>query len=459
MNRIAGRFALVAVLAIPAGISAQQKEPPDTKQTKEVEKFIGMAMLRQTPEQKKPVYEQALKPMAEAIAKDPANAKVWYLAGQVYTGLNDFVGADSAFKKAEQLYPPYAEELAGEREVAWIGAFQAASASMDAINGAADDAARAQKTRESIAAFELAERLYPHRPEGKLNLGALYASIDDAEKAEAAFRGAIAAAEGPLKEKLPAEELASWQRYSAIATSNIAQMAGAKGVDHFQAERFDDAAAAFEKALALNPHSRDYVYNHAQAVYAKATKIEDARDKLMEEAAAATKAKKAAEAQAKTDEANKLNQQLVPLYAKIIEGIRKTQQLDPEGEGHHQLVARSTKLTGDIVAKTDAEKTEYQQKTLAELQKREAQEFEVAEIAVVGAGDGQNATIRGSVKNLKAAAGSQIRLKFTLLDLKGATVGEQEVTVAAPAAEASAPFEVAAKTTGEVAGWKYAVVK
>jgi hypothetical protein len=51
-----------------------------------------------------------------------------------------------------------------------------------------------------------------------------------------------------------------------------------------------------------------------------------------------------------------------------------------------------------------------------------------------------------------------VTLRFTLLDLEGTVVGEQAITVAAPAAEQSVAFEGAAPTTGEVAGWKYVVV-
>jgi tetratricopeptide (TPR) repeat protein len=96
------------------------------------------------------------------MAKNPENAKVWFMVGQVYVGLGNFLGADSAFKKAEQLYPGYAEDISGEREVAWVEAFNAGLAQMDKKN-----------TDEAIKQLELAELMYPHRPEGKMNLGAL----------------------------------------------------------------------------------------------------------------------------------------------------------------------------------------------------------------------------------------------------------------------------------------------
>ena len=38
-------------------------------------------------------------------------------------------------------------------------------------------------------------------------------------------------------------------------------------------------------------------------------------------------------------------------------------------------------------------------------------------------------------------------------------LGTQEVTVAAPGPDKSAPFEATAKVTGALAGWKYEVVK
>ena len=108
-------LALAALLALPAAAVAQ-KAPPDTKETKDAEKFIGLAMMRANPEQKRPLYEQAIKPLQQGIVKTPDNAKVWFMAGQVYVGLGQFLSADSAFRKAVQLFPGYAEDVEGERE-------------------------------------------------------------------------------------------------------------------------------------------------------------------------------------------------------------------------------------------------------------------------------------------------------------------------------------------------------
>ena len=438
-------LALIALIALPSAALAQ-KEPPDTKETKDAQKFMGLAMMRQTPEQKRPLFQQALAPLQTAMVKNPENAKVWLYAGQVYSGLGDFVGADSAFRKAEALFPGYAEEISGEREVAWVEAFNAGLQAMDARNN-----------DEAIKKLELAEMMYAHRPEAKMNLGALYAGKGETEKAIKAFQSAIEATKGPLKEKLKPEDQASWKRYADMANMNIAQMIGAQGVELFQADKFDEAAAAFIRALQINPHSRDYLYNLAQSYYAKASKIEETRNALLEEEAKLKKTKgQEAAAKAKADEAAKLGAELMPLYEKIAESSQRTMVLDPANESLYHLTARSFKLTGDIV--TDAAvRTSWQNKAYEILKKREELQFEVNELQIAP-GDGE-AIIKGTVKNLKAAAGSPIKLRVTLLGPAGTPIGTTDVSVAAPAAEQTATFEGKVAITGEIAGWKYEVIK
>lgn len=446
MIRLTGRaIALIALIALPSAALAQ-KEPPDTKETKEANKFMGLALMRQTAEQKKPFFQQALGPLQQAMVKNPDNAKVWLLVGQVYAGLGDYIGADSAFRKAEALYPAYAEEISGEREVAWVEAFNAGLQAMDAKNN-----------DEAIKQLELAELMYAHRPEAKMNLGALYAGKNDVAKAIKAFEGAIAATNGPLKEKLKPEDQASWKRYADMAKMNIAQLIGAQGVELFTAEKFDEAAQTFMKAMQINPHSRDYLYNLAQSYYAKASKIEEQRNALLEEETKLKKTKgQEAAAKAKADEAAKLATELLPLYEKIAEVSLRTMVLDPQNESLYHLAARSYKLTGDIA--TDPKvKSEWQNKALEVLKKREDLQFEVTEVQV-GTGEGE-ATIRGTIKNLKAAAGSPIKIRVTLIGPAGTPIGSNEFSVAAPAAEQTTTFEGKIPVTGEIAGWKYEVVK
>lgn len=442
MNRLGRALALAALAALPSAAFAQ-KEPQDTKETKEAQKSLGLAMMRQTPEQKRPLYEAALKQLQLGMTKDPANAKVWLMAGQVYVGLNDFAGADSAFRKAQELHPAYEEDINGEREVAWVEAFNAGIQQMDQKN-----------TEEAIRLLEVAELMYPHRPEAKMNLGALYASKNETDKAVGAFTKAIESINGPLREKLKPEDAASWKRYADMAKLNIAQIVGAAGVEQFTAEKFDEAIVSFTKASEINPHSRDYLFNLAQSHYAKASKIEEARSALVAEEEELKKAKKPAEAKTKADEAARLGNDLLPLYAQIAQIAEKVMQMDPANESLYHLVARSYKMSGDMVVDPKV-RSDWQNKALAVLTKREELKFEVAEVSVQTA-EGE-VIIKGSVKNLKAAPGSPLKLRVTVLGVDGSPIGEQEFTVTAPAADASAAFEGKAAITGEVAGWRYIV--
>jgi tetratricopeptide (TPR) repeat protein len=234
------------------------------------------------------------------------------------------------------------------------------------------------------------------------------------------FEAAIASTNGPLKEKLKPEDAANWKRYADMASLNIAQILGAAGVEQFQGEKYDDAVASFQRAMQINPHSRDYLFNLTQSFYAKAGKIEDERTAILAQADELTKAKKAAEAKAKTDEAAKLATALLPLYSEIIKLGEKTLIVDPANEALYVLVARSYKLTGDM--SDPAKKSEWQNKALVIFTKRDELVFEVSELQV-STGEGE-ATVHGIVKNRKAAAGSPLKIRVTLLGSNGQPVGQ-----------------------------------
>ena len=112
-------LALALLLLVPTVASAQR----DSRYTREASKHIGLAMTRSDEAQRKQMYETALTHLREGMERDGDNAKVWLLAGSVFAALGDMVEADRAFVKAVQMHPAYAEEIAGEREQAWIDAF------------------------------------------------------------------------------------------------------------------------------------------------------------------------------------------------------------------------------------------------------------------------------------------------------------------------------------------------
>jgi tetratricopeptide (TPR) repeat protein len=431
-------LAVAALLLIPAVAAAQK----DNKFTKEANKFLGLAMTKQNPAERAQMFEQAMVHLRQGQTEDAQNAKVWLLSGTALAGLGNLTEADAAWKKAEELHPAYAEEIEGEREAAWIDAFNAGLAKMDEKDYAA-----------AIQTLEGAQQIYDSRPEGLMNLGAMYASgavcseLPQGEqpacreaqmaKAEQAFRDAIEATKGPVADKLDEEGKASWLRFRDMATVNLAQMAGARGVEHFEAERFEEAAKAFREAAEVNPHSRDYWFNLTQSYWAQASDLEEKLEKMPAAEQAPTK------------------QSLTKLYEEIIQLVHKTREMDPNSEVLYIIEARSERMIGEYSGAADKTK-QGQEKALALLQQHQALGVDVSDI-VVQAGE-EGATVTGKVKSRTLETGKAVTLTFTFLGIDGKELGTQDVSVTLAAKDADQPFEGKAPAVkGEVAGWKYVV--
>ena len=417
--------ALLVLLLLPSAISAQK----DTKQTREASKYIGLAMTKQTPDERAELYRQAMEHLREGMAEDAENAQVWKLAGTALAALGDAQEADRAFNRAVELYPDYAEEIEAERETAWVQSFNEGIQLMDQ-----------QQYPEAIVALEAAQLMYDQRPEGLMNLGALYANAGEQGKAEQALADAIAATRGPVFDKLDAEQQAEWVRFRMMAVANIAQIQAQQGIASFEAEEFDSAAARFQRAVETNPQGRDYWFNYGQALWAMSSPLEDA---LADTTAAVSAADSA-----------RIRDQLSELYSKIQVAAQKSREFDPNNEVLYLMEARTHRMAGSFDGGASA--SAGQQEALRLLEAHGALTVTLDQISVQpGAESG--VTIRGMLKNMKATEGSTVTVRFILLDLEGTVVGEQAITVTAPAAEQSVAFEGTAPATGEVAGWKYVV--
>jgi tetratricopeptide (TPR) repeat protein len=409
---------LLSALIAPAAATAQQK-PKDTKYTKDAGKFLGLAMMRQDGPDKDKLYQDALNAMQEGFEKDVTNPKFWLTAGQVYAGLGQLDKANEAFNTAVQLYPEYEEEVAGERENAWMVGF---SRGVELMDG--------QNLDQALAMFNAANAIYPHRPEAWLNIGSIYANQGNTDKAIEAFEKASEAAGGPMLEKLEPEAQAQWKSYQEMSAVNIAQMRGAQGVAAFEQEKYKEAEDLFRKAVEVNPHSRDYLFNIVQARYAQATKLEE---QLEQKNTAVTP-------------------DLQQLYAGLKEDIKKVQSYDPNNETLYMILARAHKRQAELAGDTSA----AQQGVLAVLTELENIGIEVDALAIQPNED-NTAQITGTVKNRSKEAGAPVTIKLVLMDRAGATIGEQSVTLNAPEKDQTANFTATAQIKGAVAGWKYVV--
>lgn len=423
----------LAAVAIPGASRAQQAKPPkDNKWTKNATKYMTVAGLKQNPQEQATLYQQALAALKEGMAKDPQNAKLWLLTGEVYANLGQFAQADSAFKQARTLYADYGPDIDGAREQAWLREFQKGTQALD------------RNQPDSAAAFmEKAESIYSVRPEAQLNLGVIYLNSGKPDEATAAFKVAKARLNGPLLAKLKPEDKAQWQAWDQLIDVTTAQIEGNKGIAAFQQQDFDSAAADFQNALRINPHGRDYAYNLAESLFARTNKLEQDRQ-------AAESAKPVKTAQIKQIDAD-----AAPLYDQLIQAAQAVMPFDPGNTDVYVMIAKAYKGHADA-ARDTTQKRLLQQKALAAL--TEAQKLPFA-VTGLSAAFGDTSKLAGKIKNQTMKAGDPAKLKVSFVGIDGTVLGTADVNVTAPAADSTVDFEAVAPTKGQVAGWKYEFVK
>jgi tetratricopeptide (TPR) repeat protein len=474
MSRTGG-LALLFVALLPLAAEAQSK-PSNSMHTRSAEVYLGRAAATSRPDEKQKLYTEALEAIAPALESDANNPKVWLLAGQAHAGLGNVAAADSAFDKAEALYPEYAAEIDPERLNLWIRDY---NAGVEAIQAGNEDAA--------IAAFEQADRVYRKRPDALISLGPLYTRKGDLAKAEQAYRDALAVIRGPAGQGLDEKTAAEWRENEEVASAQLANLlaetgkaeeaaaiyrellerqpdnlqaknnlavvlsrAGNQdeaskiyadllsqpdlddvtlfniGVGLYRSEQYENAAQAFRRALEKNPHSYEALYNLGQALVAAAAPLNT------------------------TTDAAKLR----PMYEELLQVAEKLIALGPANRNAYMMQAQAQRSVGELVQDA-AQSEEWKKKVLATLEQAEALQFDVAQLALEPA-EG-SATLKGSLTNAKLAAGAPVTLRFTFVDATGATIATQDVSLQAPAPQQSAEFTIEVKTDRPIAGWKYTV--
>ncbi|MBR9988334.1 MAG: tetratricopeptide repeat protein [Gemmatimonadetes bacterium] len=421
--KLAGKInlALLLMILLPGIAFAQQ----ETRETREANKFIGLAMVRQDPAERVDMYRQAVEQLRPLMAANTDNPLVWLLAGTALAGMGEIEEADRAFTRAQEMHPAYAEEIQIEREGAWLAIFNQGIQHMDQ-----------QRYPEAIAAMESAQTIYGERPEALMNLGALYANAGEYLKAEQALRQAIAATGGPLYGELEPEQKAEWDRFRAMATANVAQIQAQQGIESFEGEQFDSAAARFLRAAETNPHARDYWFNYGQALWAMSTPMEASLE-------GATQADSA-----------RVFEQLGDLYSRIQFAAQKAREFDPNNDVLYLMEARTHRMSGEFGSA--AQREAGHQQALRLLESHDALTVHIDNVSTQPDEEG-NVVISGQLTNVKAAESSSITLRFTLLGHEGDALATQDVVVSVPATEQVVTFDATVPVEGEIAGWKYVI--
>jgi len=234
------------------------------------------------------------------------------------------------------------------------------------------------------------------------NLGVLYSQRGDHARAGTLFRR-VAASE-------PADSAAAERR--VIALSGVANA----GANLFGQNKYREAGELFSFVNARDPNNRDAWYNHALSLY----KLE-------------------------TWPA------LIPVATKLVE-------LDPLNYNAQIILFNAYKGISEAAKAQHDTATERRNRmqALGVLERADALPVQVDNIQFEpGTG---SVVVKGVVTGAAAAAGTPVRLAFTLTDAQG-SVGEATVNVAAPAKDATANFEVTVPVSRPATSWRYQLVR
>ena len=482
MNR--WRTVLVAAAAIMVPAAAEAQKPSNNVHTRSAETYLSQAEREPVIADKNEFLKKALESAFAGVQASPNNPRSWFQAGQAYVGLKDWAGADSAFARAESLYPEYAAEIDPMRLSAWVEAYNAGVLAL-----------QANRVEDAIESLSLANTLYRKRPEAMVTLGSLYVQQGDLAAAEAIFKDALTLMRGPERAKQSEKDLAVWaedeltvsmrlaniyagqEKYAeaeqvyrdllesqpgnGMARANLAlvlsragkteeaaaayrELLGQEdlsestlfniGIGLFTAQDFGRAATAFERVIAINPVSHEALYNLGQSLFAQTGALETERE-------GAT----AARQQEIVAELTRLNQTLQTAAEQLL-------ALDPTNRNALMMLAQAQRSLAELGA-GDADA--LRRTALATLERHAALPFEVTGITIVP-GDG-SVQVVGRVTNLKAEPGSPITFRFSAIDRDGNELAGEDITVTAPAVDASSNFEATLTVPEEAAGWKYVV--
>lgn len=389
-------------------------------------------------------YEQALEQAREGIDADPENPVHYFLAGSALARMGEYRPADSMFVRAEEIYPAYELQVEPERESAWAVAFNEGVEAYDQ----GDLEAAEEAWRDATVIFGI-------RPEAHRNLATLLANEGAYDEAIEVYQDALAGLERrPASRVLEEDEVQRRTEIRIELERNLAQLllyrerfAEAEplfrrlverdstdvrlqsnlarvldglgrteeatriytaildeesldptqlfnlGVSLFRSANFEEAAEAFRRLTRIHPQSRDAWYNYANALFAGEAwdELVRAGDRLLE--------------------------------------------VDPLNENSALVVARAHLELGDEEAAVGhVEASDSLPVHLGQLQLRRP---------------GSQTVVQGEVVGNAAAPATPIRIRFLFLD-DGGPVGEEVVTVRAPAPDETVPLEV---TFAGRAGW------
>jgi tetratricopeptide (TPR) repeat protein len=334
--------------------------------------------------------------------------------------------------------------------------------------------------------------VYDRLPQPMLQLGGIYAKraltaeadevqVEAEEKAVDAYRKALTALEQAPERLTDAQR----EQYNRAAAFNLAQLLALD-------ERYEEAAGAYERFLALEPGNVDAMSNAAvvmvraaQQAALQAEEAEDgpekeallARADSLQTAANAYYAQLLAREDLEAEQYHNIGLGLMRIgkYEDAAIAYNKALDLEPYRVNSLEQLARAYLAaerwdTLAAVAETLVERyplsldnlallanayreLERPQDALRVLEQREALQLELTDLEL------QNAegtyTVSGSIHNLKTEEGAPLELRFDFYDDAGEMVASETATLTVPAQEERADFSVSTQSAALISGFTY----
>jgi tetratricopeptide (TPR) repeat protein len=460
-----GGSAPAATAATPGGTAlAQGERPRENDMTRTAARSIEQAQEAESPAEAMGLYQAAADAAQQAIDADPTNPLPHLQLGMARMGLDDFVGADEAISRAEELRPIYELETEGMRERAWVDKYQEAAPLVNAGD-----------YEGAISVFEQADAIYEGRPEVKAYLGQLYVQVGRYEEGITVLREAREMINSPRIEEMDSTTAAAWRDTDEQLPIYITQAL-------MQTEQYGAAAQELQSLLANDPENLTYLRQLA-SLYVEMEQPEEAKG--VYERMAATGNLTGVE-----HYAIGVGLYTMEDYPAAIESFKSAVELSANDRDALEMWARSVQLAypqGEDAAEPPAGALEDMAGAaerwleldpnnrnayliLAQTSNRLGNEDMAREM--VGAIEGLSVMINnvqlqrfaegggmvsGAISNVSLDAGTNVTIEFQFYDAQGGQIGSQSTMVAMPAPEASQAFSVEFTSSESVAGYGYTV--
>jgi tetratricopeptide (TPR) repeat protein len=401
-------------------------------------------------------WQEVLEAINTGIERDDDNPEAYLHLGIAQVGLSNYLAADSAFDRAEDMYPDYVDEEGGTspyRLNGWLQAYTDASARM-----------AEQDVEGAVELYHIANLIYDRRPEAYLNVGSQLVGLDDLEGSIDAWRSAIAIIESPDIDPGDDETRETWDtQFWSMSHSNLGRVLE-------MAQRPEEAIPVYETLLERYPDNQEARSSLAM-VLARTGQGDDALtifDEILDrDDGTALDYFNAGVTLYQADEFGKASVGFVkaleraPMFRDALQNISQTfsiledyeaqvpyserlLELDPHNEYVYQIHIRALIQVG------------RQADGVGALEIMQGLPFITDNLQLQPMASGGR--VSGTAMNKTLATGTSITLRFTFYDNDGSPVGSEDVEVTISDPGVAQTFQLTYAGGAEVLGYGYEFV-